>query len=443
MPISGDPSLSAVAPGAREFIAAGLASLDHACAHAADPSAGDAAQTVMSLAHGIEMLCKGMLLHRGESIHQRGNLTVSLREALIRVGPVRHAASVQVLADRRDSIQHSAAYMDPRSVQDYVRLVDEFANDLLRETGIVLKPCLTRIGTVPAHKRPGVERVDSLQAGQQRDADFEHGALVWAQGHTTLRIRASRGGSPYWLSPEGAFEYAPRTDGVFVVAYRQSGGVVVYDLANRSRDLVTETGGPGAVAEGVIAVQGLGVADGLGGGVSLVAIDGSGVEKLSDTGDSPQIDFGRVIWQDFRDGDHLVMSFDLNLQTTSILLRGARHSSIHEDLLAWEGTNAATSGIYARNLATGEEKRVSDSGIFPNVRKGRVAYLAPRDGTYDVVVVDWATGTEQVRVNSVGFPRGRGPVLTDSEVLWESGSMSSEMLLWRFALPVVSHDARS
>lgn len=342
-----------------------------------------------------------------------------------------------VLVDRRDAIQHAAAYMDPRGVHDYLQMAREFVEELLGTVGVEVDICPEQ-PMIPQSVLPTIGKLVEPQPAdihveQQRDASYGGGVLAWAQGHRSLRVRLLREDGVSWLTPSDSFEYMPRTDGRHLVAYRQSGGIVVYDLASGRREVVLETGGPGAVDNGLIAAQGVGVPGGLGGGVWLLTTDASQVERLSEGGDSPRLSHGRVVWQEFRDQEHLVLGRRLDSEE-EILVSGGRDPAIHDDLITWTGSTPRPA-VHARDLSTGEEKILSEAGIFPDVRNRLVTFLELRGDLYDLRVVSWSTGVELVRVRDVGFPIGRGPILTDSEVVWESNAGSSEHRLWNLVLP--------
>jgi hypothetical protein len=378
-----------------------------------------------------------VLLHRGESIHEGSNRTISLRSALDRIGKVRHAASMLVLVDRRDAIQHSAAYMDPGGVRDYLQMAQEFTEDLLDDIGVGVTICpeeppAPRISPPTVGEPLDMKPVE--EAVLQRDASYGGGFLAWAQGPQTLRVRLLRRGEVSWLTPADSFEYMPHTDGRHVAAYRQSGGIVVYELATGRREVVVETGGPGAVEEGLIAAQGIGLPGGLGGGVWLLATDASWVEQLSEGGDSPRLSAGRVVWQEFREGEHSILARLVDGGDEELLVHGGKYPAVHENLLAWSDAGSRPR-VFARDLSGGEEKVLSEAGIFPDVRNQLVAFLELRGDLFDLRVVDWSNESELVRIRDVGFPIGRGPLLTDSEVVWESKAVSPEHRLWHLALP--------
>lgn len=434
-------TLDEVTPTARDFIRSGLGSLRHAYDHADKATAGDSAQVIMSLAHAAEMLTKAAILHKGESIHipNRAQRTITLREALDRIQKPRHAATMLVLVDRRDSIQHAAAYMDPETVGDYVETTRSFVHDLLLHVfGIPLEDLLP---LAPAEREARVQVGGFLDPADalQRDASYGGGVTVWAQGelqHNRLRIRVREpGGEIRWLTPPDEFEYMPHTDGRHVVAYRQSGGIILYDLGDSTRRVLHETGGPGAIEGGVIAVQGIGITEGLGGGVFLLAPDGGLLRRVSEAGDSPRLSKGLLVWQEFRDDQHLILCQRIDSHDISTLVVGGRHPAVHGDLLAWTDVGSRPQ-LRARNLGTAEERILSEAAIFPDVRNGLIAFLEHSDATYDLKVFDWERKEFLFDISDVGFPTGRGPLVTDTEVVWEAQLKGAEARLYYQALPM-------
>jgi hypothetical protein len=92
--------------------------LDHARQHAASASEHDAAQVVLSLDYAAEMLLKAVLLERGESIMEKPGRSIGLQSAMKRVGSYRNGATIEILRERRDNLQHLAAGVDLATTQD-------------------------------------------------------------------------------------------------------------------------------------------------------------------------------------------------------------------------------------------------------------------------------------------------------------------------------------
>src|SRR5687767_14241939 len=127
----------------------------------------------------------------------------------------------------------------------------------------------------------------------------------------------------------------PHTNGEWIVAYRQSGGIVLYDAATLTPRLVSETGGPGAVASGFIAAQGVGIPDGLGGGVWLIAIQDGQLEQVSEEGDSPRLSRGQVFWQQLSQDGLEIRMRPVAGGDVSTLASNATHPSVDGSILAW------------------------------------------------------------------------------------------------------------
>jgi hypothetical protein len=325
-----------------------------------------------------------------------------------------------------------------------VRMTREFAEDLLRvHLGLAVRICPEQETKAPPRAVLEATPVDTFKEGQQRDAAYGGGVLVWAQGVRSLRVRFLResvaGGLTHeqgaeWLTPPRSFEHQPRTDGRTVAAYRQGGGIVVYNLETRSRHVISQTGGPGAVEGPLVAAQGIGIPDGLGGGVWLVPVLGGEPEQLSAAGDSPRLSGGRVVWQETRGEQSVLVERPADGGIPEVIVSDGMHPSLHEGFLAWT-TRRGRGAIRVRALSTGDEVEASPSGVFPDIRYERVAFLEQRGERYDLRVVNWRTQATLLAVSDVGFPVGHGPVLTDAEVIWESSAGPREQQLLRRPLP--------
>lgn len=231
------------------------------------------------------------------------------------------------------------------------------------------------------------------------------------------------------------------TNGKIVAAYRQSGGIVIYDVDSRERRLLSETGGPGDVDDELVAAQGLAIEGGLGGGIALLPLDGSEPEVVSEAGDSPKLWAGRVFWQELRGEMVDILARDVGGGVTVAIVNDGVNPSVHDHLIAWTD-RASRPSVYVMDLRSGERRTISERGIFPDTKFGRTAFLehaGPDDeapaSRYDLVVYDWLQNTELLRVQEVGFPTGRGPLLTENTVVWEMADERGITQLWEQALP--------
>jgi hypothetical protein len=251
----------------------------------------------------------------------------------------------------------------------------------------------------------------------QRDAAFGGGLLAWAEqrdSESELRVRARVGGSvEHWLTPPGEHEYTPVTDGTTTACYRQSGGVVIYQHGRRW--LVSETGGPGDVRGDLVAAQGLGIRDGLGGGISLISVATGDVEVISDDGDSPRFAGDRLYW---------TVGFEVRRREISggpveVVAIEAAHAAVDGDVLAYSSRGDVIGTLRVVDLRSGENHEV-DSGDFVDAREGRIAYLRRSNAAdYEIVVIEWPSGRVLLRA-ATSSPLGGGPVLTHEGVVWES-----------------------
>jgi len=411
---------------AESFFRAGLDGLAHAEDHLQGNTDNDNSQVILSLFFAVEMLMKAARVENTQDIfRQKGRQTISFGEALEHFKHLSHAPDMRILEEDRHSLQHFAQYAHRSRVEGHMETALKFAEELLRDhLGVDLADArgVPAPEPAPGVVRPG-ELIDPTEE-LQRDAAFGGEVLVWAQARPRsdrlgLRIRHPNA-EIQWLSSDEDFEYMPQTDGRLVVAYRQSGGVVVYNLESGSRDVLAETGGPGDVQDGIVAAQGLGIEDGLGGGTWLIPIDSGEPEQLEEQGDSPRLSGDRVVWQSL-EGDTLAIRLRaLNGGEVSTVERNAAGAALDGSLLAWSEWSGRPP-VWALDLETGERVKLAKAGIMPHVRGELIAFLKHRDRAHDVVVYDFRRRSVLLEVEDVGFPTGRGPILTDKEVIWESG----------------------
>jgi beta propeller repeat protein len=113
----------------------------------------------------------------------------------------------------------------------------------------------------------------------------------------------------------------------------------------------------------------------------------------------------RIVYSDM--ATNSVVVYDLTTGTTTDLTAGlsprATSPVIDGSLVAWIDTRDGNYEIYAQDLATGEQRRitydVTDRSINPSVNAGRIVWeQCPLDGSAcDVYLYDWVTGvTTQV-----------------------------------------------
>lgn len=136
-------------PEAGAFFRAALIGLDHAEEHLDGRTPLDVSQILLSLDYMAEMLLKAALLERGESIMERPQRSIGLQAALKRFGSNPHAPLIEVLRERRDTLQHFAVYSDPETVLELADGARRFATELVRtEFGLDLDEPAGKAGPV-------------------------------------------------------------------------------------------------------------------------------------------------------------------------------------------------------------------------------------------------------------------------------------------------------
>jgi len=276
--------------------------------------------------------------------------------------------------------------------------------------------------------------LEEAPTSNQRDVSWHSGSIVWAQeGPEDLRLRIrAEDGTVRWLSPKGKKEYMSKMDSRYIVAYRQPGGVVLYDMATgESPVLLTRGGCPSGVGNGLVVVQGDGITGGIGGGISLYKTDKTLVKRLSEKGCSASFDGASIVWQEHPD---LVISHP-PYANQEVLANNASHASIHNRLVTWvvSGRSPIIRGL---DLETGDRYQIDRPGTFQHVKDFRVAYLTPTEGRdYDLIVRDLLLEKDILHIRAAGFPRGRGPQICGRQVVWEATRPDGHLNLLTMSLP--------
>jgi hypothetical protein len=413
-----------------------MLALAHASLHSDMRDDGDVVQVVLSLHFAAEMLLKAELVSKGESIMQSdGVKSIKFHEALSRTGTYRNKTAIEELGKHRNELQHIGKRVAEQTVRGYYQDTLLFAEEAARRLGRKLPPTIDmvpfRVPIIAAAER--VFDTDALQ----RDLDADGETVVWAQGaeQGTLAVHVQRpSGEIQRLTPEGEFEYLPRTDGQSVVAFRQSGGVVLYDLVTCDRKLISETGAPTDINKDWIAAQGRAVPDGLGGGIWLYArrpgewfevdpcLSASGAQLGSDS----------VVWTDLDASQHVVRRASLAdlAGPVAVVARNATHPSISGRRLAYD-TRGQHPGVSVAVAETGQELYQVVNGLFPDVHGGMIAYLSRDHEGYWLGLDDVVRKRSIVKRTKIGFPLGRGPVLTGHAVYFEASTAEGQHSVYR------------
>lgn len=421
----------------RPFYRAAKMAFEHARLHSLLNNDMDAAQVVLSLDFGVEMLLKAVLLNRGKSIMVgKGNYSLSLSEMLKEFQSYKNISSIEVLRVRRNDLQHFAGYTDANATQDHYEATLLFVDEVM-ELDFNQKP-------LDLHPDTSAPPRDLLLADLvwnseqlQRDIDVsDAGIIVWAEGNpdsASLAIFIKQGTSePVKLTPEDEFEYMPKTFGNQVVCYRQSGGIVLYNVETRERTLISEMGGPTAINQRWIAGQGLEIDNGLGGGIWLWDTTISEWALVSKEGDSAKLTDSRVVWQELENDSLTIKYRELEGEEVKTLTRNGTHPSPYGELVAWTDWKGDES-LHVTKF-DGTEIYVSKNAIFPCLWENLVAYLQLENDIYSLVIDDVTTGSNVLRVPSVGFPIGSGIAMGQDAVFFESKANRAVHAIWRKTL---------
>lgn len=419
---------------AQPFYRAAMMALEHARLHSSVNDDMDAAQVVLSLDFGVEMLLKAVFLNRGKSIMlEKGSLSLSLSDILKEFRSYKNVTAIEVLRVRRNSLQHFAAYTDANTTQDHYEATLLFVGEVM-ELDFNEKP-------LDSPQDTSVLPQDLLLADLvwdveqlQRDVDAsDEGIIVWAQGSpdsASLAVFMKQGANePVRLTPENEFEYLPKTYGNQIVCYRQSGGIILYNTETSERTLISETGCPTAINERWIAGQGLETENGIGGGIWILDRTNSNWTLVSKTGDSARLTDNRVVWQELENDSLAIKYRELEGEEVKTVTTNGTHPSPHGELVAWTDWKGDASLHVTR--FDGTEIYVSQNAVFPCLREDFVAYLQIENDIYSLVIDDVTTGGNVLRLPSVGFPIGNGIALAQDAVFFESKTNRPVHAIWR------------
>lgn len=419
---------------AQPFYRAAMMAFEHARLHSSVNDDMDAAQVVLSLDFGVEMLLKAVFLDRDKSIMtERGKQSLGLHEMLKEFRSYKNASAVEILRERRNGLQHLAAYTDVNTTQDHYKATLLFVSEVM-ELDFNHKPLDSHQDTSAPPDNLLLADLVWNSEQLQRDIDVsDAGIIVWAEGNpdsASLAVFMKQGTSePVKLTPENEFEYMPKTFGNQVVCYRQSGGIVLYNVETRERTLISEMGGPTAINQRWIAGQGLEIDNGLGGGIWLWDTTISKWALVSKEGDSAKLTDSRIVWQELENDSLTIKYRELEGDEVKTLTRNGTHPSPYGELVAWTDWKGDAS-LHVTNF-DGTEIYVSKNAIFPCLWENLVAYLQLEDDIYSLVIDDVTTGSNVFRLPSVGFPIGSGMAMAQNAVFFESKANRPVHAIWR------------
>ncbi len=428
-------------PAARSFYRTAILAMSHAAKHSAISDESDAIQVVLSLDYGIEMLLKATLLNRGESIMAKPGRTISLPDALKECGHYDNSSSVEILRQHRDNLQHFAGYASSEDCRDLMEGImlfteevhtKEFSMNLPKELSAMTVPSPPKKSEnlKPIHESPQLQRdVSGNEAGE---------VIVWSQAEPNSEALgiyySANDGQAIKLTPIGQFEYMPRTDGRYVVAYRQGGGVILYDIEKNARTVISETGAPTAVSGGYIGAQGLSIQEGLGGGVWLYEMSSGTWEQLSQSGDSVRISSDYLVWQEYdqKVGTQIIKYRKIKGKEVKSLANVAAAPSPSGRLIAYQDWGPE-SKIHVINT-DGNEIYTAENGFFPSLSGKYLSYYRGGNEKYSLLVDNIETGQNLLELNWVGWPMGGTASIGEKAVYFESRSGKDVHAIWKAVL---------
>jgi TolB protein len=116
----------------------------------------------------------------------------------------------------------------------------------------------------------------------------------------------------------------------------------------------------------------------------------------------PDVSNGIVVYEDRQMGDVFAYSVLTNV-TTNISHGAATDPAIGQGLVAWEDTRNGNREIYAMNLTSGEQRRVTtstDFNAYPDVSNGIIVWVRANSTQAHIYDYDWASNTTRQITNA-------------------------------------------
>lgn len=99
---------------------------------------------------------------------------------------------------------------------------------------------------------------------------------------------------------------------------------------------------------------------------------------------------------------------------------------IYQDMIVWHGMNDRL-GIFYKNIRTGEERKISDSGENPIIWGNFIAWIqADTTGPYNIYAYDIETGTSaKISDDGTTGSSSRAPYIDRNILVWMSGAVGN------------------
>ncbi len=427
-------------PAAKPFFRASFLAFEHALEHIAAEGPADGTQVILSLDLGVDMLLKAVLSNRGISIFKSGGrLTLGPLDSLKLCGSYKYSSWIEILREKRNHLQHLTGYTDANSMRDEFEATMLFVEEVLQADFGQELPSNLRVTHVEAQVVPSPTAKILFEVEQlQRDVNAsDSGVITWSQSDPatdSLVVFVKIGeNEPKRLSPLDEFEYMPKVFGDKVVCHRQMGGVILYNLTNGSREIISESGLPTAINDGWIVGQGFDDEAGFGGGIWIYDFAKADWQRVSDGGDSARLTDKFIVWQELVDGALAIKYRELQGEEIGFITNSGTQPSPYGDLVAWIDWRRADARLHVTRF-DGTEVYSVGSAIFPYLWKNYVSYLVSENDSYTLVVDDIYTGSSVLSLPWVGFPMGDGSCLAQGEVFFESKAGRGVHAIWHESL---------